>query len=174
MIKVESYYDKEKIVKMSKKMQVKALVSSSILSIVMLAMGIINIISAVSGEKFNVFSLIVGILVSLFAFYPIISVIKTNKGSVKRAVKDMNVEKDPVVINYEFKEKRVEISLTQNGVTKLDTLMLKNVDKVRTDKNGLAIYIQNGDMYYIGNEDFIEGSRERLISLFAHNKIQVK
>ncbi len=174
MIRVESYYDKEKIIKMSKKMQIKAIVSSTILSLVMLAMGVINIIAAVAGEKINVFSLIVGILVTLFAFYPIISVIKTNKNSVEKAVSDMNVEKDPVVISYEFKEKRVEISLTQNGVTKLDTLMIKNVDKVRTDKNGIAIYIQNGDMYYIANEDFVEGSRERLISLFAHNKIQVK
>ncbi len=174
MIRAESYYDKEKIVKMSKKVQLKAIISSLILSLVMLAMGVLNIVTAVTSEKINVFSLIVGIIVSLFAFYPIISVIKTNKGSVEKAVYDMNVQNSPVVINYEFKEKRIEISLTQDGVTKLDTLMMKNVDKVRTDKNGIAIYVQNGDMYYISNDDFIEGSREKLISLFARSKVQIK
>lgn len=174
MIRVESYYDRDKIVKMSKKMRNKAIVTSLLLTLILLAMGIINIISAFSEEKINIFSLIVGGLVSLFAFYPIISVIKTNKGSVEKAVEDMNVQNSPVVINYEFKEKRIEISLTQDGVTKMDTLMMKNVERVRTDKNGIAIYVQNGDMYYISNDEFIEGNREKLISLFAHNKVQIK
>ena len=174
MIRVESYYDRDKIVKMSKKMRNKAIVTSLLLTLILLAMGIINIISAFSEEKINIFSLIVGGLVSLFAFYPIISVIKTNKGSVEKAVEDMNVQNSPVVINYEFKEKRIEISLTQDGVTKMDTLMMKNVERVRADKNGIAIYVQNGDMYYNSNDEFIEGNREKLISLFAHNKVQIK
>ena len=174
MIRVESYYDRDKIVKMSKKMRNKAIVTSLLLTLILLAMGIINIISAFSEEKINIFSLIVGGLVSLFAFYPIISVIKTNKGSVEKAVQDMNVQNSPVVINYEFKEKRIEISLTQDGVTKMDTLMMKNVERVRADKNGIAIYVQNGDMYYNSNDEFIEGNREKLISLFAHNKVQIK
>lgn len=174
MIRAESYYDKEKIVKMAKKIQTKAIISSLILSSIMFIMGIVNIITAVTGEKFNVFSLIVGIIVTLFAFYPIISVIKTNKGSVERAVYDMNVQNSPVVINYEFKEKRIEISLTQDGVTKLDTIMIKNLDLIKTDKNGIAIYLQNGDMYYISNDDFIEGSREKLISLFAKSRVKIK
>ena len=55
MIRVESYYDRDKIVKMSKKMRNKAIVTSLLLTLILLAMGIINIISAFSEEKINIF-----------------------------------------------------------------------------------------------------------------------
>ncbi len=174
MVRVESYYDKEKITNIAKKMKVKSLVTSSILSLILLAMACFNFVSAFSEEKVNIFSIIVGALVGLFSIYPIASAIKTNKNSVKRAVSDMGVEEHPLTISYLFKEKRVEITLTQNGETKFDTLMMKNIDKVKVNKDGLGIYLLNGDMYYVYNEDFIEGDKQKLINLFARNKIKVK
>ncbi len=174
MIRVESYYDREKITNMAKKMQVKSIVTSIILSLVLLAMACFNFITAFSEEKVNVFSIIVGALVGVFSIYPIASALKTNKNSVKNAVSDMGVEEYPLTISYLFKDKRVEIALTQNGETKLDTLMMKNIDKVKVNKDGLGVYLLNGDMYYIYNEDFIEGNKQSLLSLFARNKIKVK
>ncbi len=174
MVRVESYFDREKIINMAKKMKVKSIVTSSILSLILLAMACFNFITAFSGDKVNIFSIIVGALVGLFSIYPIASALKTNKNSVERAVLDMGVEEYPLTISYLFKEKRVEITLTQNGETKLDTLMMKNIDKVKVNQDGLGIYLLNGDMYYIYNEDFIEGDKQKLISLFAHNKIKVK
>ena len=85
-----------------------------------------------------------------------------------------DLENGSLEISYEFKEKRAEISLTRDGETTLDTLMYKNVSYVKVNKDGLGIYFTNGDMYYIYNDDFTEGSKERLISLFAHNRITVK
>ena len=172
MVRATSYYDKEKIEKMAKDMQRKTIWSSMLLSIILLIMGIVNIVYFVVDN--NVFSLIVGIGAAAFSVYPIVSAIKTNKNSVKRAVADMGVENGPLEISYEFKEKRAEISVTKNGETNLDTLMYKNISYAKVNKRGIGIYFINGDMYYIYNGDFIEGSKERLISLFAHNKITVK
>ena len=172
MIRATSYYDKEKIEKMAKDMQRKTIWSSLLLTIILLIMGIVNIVYFFTEN--NVFSLIVGIGAVAFSVYPIISAFKTNKNSVKRAVEDMGVENGSLEISYEFKEKRAEISLTREGETTLDTLMYKNVSYVKVNKDGLGIYFTNGDMYYIYNDDFTEGSKERLISLFAHNKITVK
>ncbi len=174
MIRAESYYDKEKIESMAKAMQRKTIWHSLILTALLLIMGIVNIYSAFTDEKFNWFSLIVGIAATLFSIYPIVSGIKTNKNSVKRAVEDMGVENGPMEISYLFKEKRAEISLTQNGTTKLDTLMYRHIDYVKVNKEGVGIYFSNGDMYFIYNGDFIEGTREKLISLFASNKIKIK
>lgn len=172
MVKASSYYDKAKIEKMAKDMQRKTIWSSILLSVILLIMGIVNIVYFFTDD--NIFSLIVGIGASLFAVYPIVSALKTNKNSVKKAVEDMGVENGSMEISYEFKEKRAEISLTKDGETKLDTLMYKNIDYVKINKDGIGIYFTNGDMYYIYNDDFTLGNKQNLISLFAHNKITIK
>ena len=83
MIKATSYYDKEKIETMAKKMQKKTLWSSLLLTVILLIMGIVNIVYFFTEN--NVFSLIVGIGAVAFAVYPIVSAIKTNKNSIKKA-----------------------------------------------------------------------------------------
>lgn len=173
MIRAESYYDKEIIENMAKAMQKKTIWHSLILTVILLIMGAVNIISFFM-DDYNWFSLIVGVAATAFSVYPIVTGIKATKNSVKRAVEDMGVNDGPIEISYEFKEKRAEITLTQNGTTKLDTLMYKNIDYVKVNKDGVGIYFANGDMYFIYNKDFKEGNREKLISLFAHNKITVK
>ena len=159
---------------MTKKLQIKAYISAGSISLIMLVMGVLNLITAFSSKDFNFFSLIVGIIITLFAFYPIISAIRTNKNGIERAVKDMNVENSSLVLGYEFKEKRAEISLTQDGVTKFDTLMYKNVSKARVTSEGIAIYLNGNDMYYIENADFKSGNKSQLISLLKRNNIEVK
>lgn len=175
MIKVQSHYDREKISSLAKKTQNKTLIVSILLSLVLFALGVVNVYSAINNaDGVQIFSLIVGIIVSLFSLYPIISVIKTGKNSIERAVIEMNVENSPILIEYVFKEKRIEIAVTKDGSTKLDTIMMKNVAKIRNSKEGVAIYLGNGSMYYILNNEFVEGDKEKLISLFKHNNILVK
>ena len=158
MIKARSYYDRGKIESMAKAMQKKTIWHSLILSIILLIMGVINIVSFFMG----------------FSVYPIVAGIKTNKNSVKKAVEDMGVQNGPVEIIYEFKEKRAEISVTRDGATQIDTLMYKYIDYAKLNKEGIGIYFTNGDMYFIYNDDFVEGNRANLISLLTKNKITVK
>lgn len=173
MIKARSYYDREKIENMAKAMQKKTIWHSLILSIILLIMGIVNIVSFFL-DDYNWFSLIVGVAATAFAVYPIVAGIKTNKNSVKKAVEDMGVQNGPVEIIYEFKEKRAEISVTRDGATQIDTLMYKYIDYAKLNKEGIGIYFTNGDMYFIYNDDFVEGNRANLISLLTKNKITVK
>ena len=86
----------------------------------------------------------------------------------------MGVQNGPVEIVYEFKEKRAEISVTRDGATQIDTLMYKYIDYAKLNKEGIGIYFTNGDMYFIYNDDFVEGNRANLISLLTKNKITVK
>ena len=174
MIRAESNFDKSKVSYLVKDMQLKSLIGSIILSIVLLAMGIVNIHSAVSGYKINVLSLVIGILVCLFSFYPIISTLVAGKNATKNMIKDMNLDKGEITITYEFKDKKIEISTTQNGETKLDTIMMKYLSKVKVSSNSLIMYMQNDDMYLINDSDFKQGTKGELISLFNKHKVQIK
>ncbi len=174
MIRVESYFDREKVENMAKGLQKKTIITSLLITVVLLAIAAVNIVTAFTEEKLNIFSLIVGILVAVFAFYPIVTAIASNKSNVEKAIADMGVSESSLTISYLFKEKRIEVTLTQNGEAKQETVMMKTVEKAKVNKDGIAIYLLSGDMYYIYNDDFIEGNKQRLISLLAHNKIQVK
>ena len=174
MVKALSYYDKEKIVSMNKKMQTKTLAVSIFLTVCMFGLGIANIISSFTEKGVSWMSLIIGILVLLFCLWPTLNAIKTGKKLVQNAVRDMHVEEHSLTIEYTFKEKRIEICVTQLDESKLDTIMMKNVNNARQRKDGIAFYLGNGDMYFILNDDFTEGDVSKLISLFRHNNIPVK
>ena len=52
--------------------------------------------------------------------------------------------------------------------------MIKNVEKLRSNKTGVGIYLQNGDMYYIDKSDFVIGTQENLVKLFKTNHVIIK
>lgn len=175
MIKVKSVYDVDRVVKMSKGIKVKTITSSAVLSFIILVMGVINIVSSNIGkETRNVFMFILGICISVYSFYPIFSALRSVKGVVQKTIKDMGVEDGQMVLEYEFKDKKVEISMTKNGEVKFDTLMFKNIAYVKLNKKGVAIYLSNNDMYYIENEDIIKGDRVALINLLSKNNVKIK
>ena len=118
-------------------------------------------------------SLIIGILVLLFCLWPTLNAIKTGKKLVQNAVRDMHVEEHSLTIEYTFKEKRIEITATQNDTVQNETLMIKNVTNLKVEKNGVGICVGD-DMYYIENDDIVSGTRQMLLRIFKNAGFEIK
>ncbi len=174
MIKVKCYYDKEKVMKITRSTQIKSLILSLVLSCIMLGLGIFNLITSISKEKIDWFGFALSIVIIIISVFPLVSSLKNLKVGGYDAVKEMGVEKSPLEMEFVFKEKRIEVSTTRNGETKLTTIMIKNIYQVKVDGKGLSIYVNNNEMFYIYNEEIVEGSKQRLISLFVNNGVKVK
>lgn len=175
MIKAKCVYDIDRVVKLSKGIKIKTISLSAVLSLVILAMGIYNIISANIGkDSQNIFMFILGIIITLFSIYPTYNALRSVKGIVQKTIRDMGVEDGQIILEYFFKDKKVEISMTKNNEVKFDTLMLKNIAYVKVNKKGVAIYLKNDEMYYIEDDEIIEGNRVALINLLSKNNVKIK
>ncbi len=86
----------------------------------------------------------------------------------------MGVLNGKMEIEYLFKDKKIEISVTKDGSVNHDTIMIKNLSHAKTNKNGIAIYLNSGEMYYIDNSEFIDGDRLTLINLLTKNNVKIK
>ena len=175
MIKAVSYYDKEKIVKTYKSTQIKSYVMSGILALFMAFVGVSNIFASLDDDsKMKTLTLILGIIISVLSPYPLVLAIINGKRGVNGAINDMGVENGSVTITYLFKERKFEVEVNKNDVIKAKTIMIKNVEKLRSNKTGVGIYLQNGDMYYIDKSDFVIGTQENLVKLFKTNHVIIK
>ena len=146
---------------------------SSIFALAMAGLGIFNIITALSQDEVNWLSLVLGVVVTAFAVYPIISSINTQKRSYEETVKSMRLNTGDLVLDYTIKERRMEIVATQCGNEEKETVMIKNVSQVKLNKDGIGIYVGN-DMYYICNDEIIMGTRASLVNTFAKAGVPVK
>lgn len=171
MVKATSVYNKEIIKEINKPMEKKSIITSSIFSVLMLGLGVFTIVETLVNE-FNVFNVILGGITTLISFYPIYRAVKQNKANLEQTVKDLNVEQHPVTINYVFKEKRIEVELEQNGEVKKDTILIRNVTKVRKVKTAVAIYVGE-QMYYIKNEDITVGDADTLVRMFLNTNAKI-
>ena len=63
MIKVKSYFDKEKVIKITKQAQIKSLVMSIILAVVMVVIAVINFVTAITKEDIDWFSLVFSFII---------------------------------------------------------------------------------------------------------------
>ncbi len=178
MIRVKSIYTKEKIEKITKNANFKGMFGSAILSLLMIVLGgfyvVGGIIAIKNGGNRAVLNLVLGIIMCLLSIYPIWSTLSKNKKAKIDTIDKLSLNHGDLCIEYEFREKRFDVKLTQNTDEKRDTVMIKNVSLVRNSKEGIAIYLQNGEMYYIEDKEFVEGNRDKLISLFVHNGIKIK
>ena len=174
MIRAKSYFDKEKVIKITKDAQIKSFVMSLILSVLMVGISVFNMITAFTGEEIDWFSLVLSVIILVVTFLLIRSTLKSFNTSGKQAVKEMNVEYSPIEIEYVFKEKRIEITTTKDEVVSLKTIMVKNLDQAKVDSKGVALHLNTGSMFYIYNDDFIEGNKQKLIAHLANSGIKVK
>lgn len=174
MIRVKSYFDKEKVIKITKQAQLKTLVMSMILAVVMIAIAVINLITALSKEETDWFGYIFSGIIMIVTFFLIRSSLKTYKNTTQSAVKDMHVEDSPIEFEYLFKEKKVEVTTIKNDVAKMKTVMYKNISRVKLDSKGIAIYLDEDNMFYIYDSDFVEGNKQRLATIFSKLGIKVK
>lgn len=174
MYKVISNYDKQKVEKMNKATLKKSIVTSSVLAVLLVAVGTWNIVSGLTAEKINWLSVIVGAFACVICVLPLWNSIKTSKTGVQNAVKEMGVDKADLKIEYLFKEKRIEIKKEQGDSVILDTIMFKNVTLLKKTNQGLAFYLQDNTMYFFDYNDVVVGTKEQIISLFTKNGISIK
>ena len=174
MITVKSYFDKEKVLKITKQTQIKSFVLTIILAIVMVGVATFNLISAFSKDDIDWISVVFSVVILVVTVLLLRSSIKTFKYSGLNAVKEMHVEDGPIELEYIFKEKKVEVTTTKNDVAKVKTVMYKNITHAKIDGKGIAIYLNNNDMFYVYDTDFVEGSKQKLAVMFSKCNIKVK
>ena len=173
MIRAVSTFNKEKIRAINKEFKTKAIIISSILSLVVAGLGIFNIIAALTSPETNWLSLVLGVIITAFAAYPVTSSINTHKRNYEETVRSMRLNSGDLVLDYTVKERRIEIVATQCGKEEKETVMIKNVSLVKISKGGVGVYVGN-DMYYISNEDIVMGTKESLVNTFIKAGVPVK
>ena len=172
MVRAVSDYNVEKISKMSKHFMRKALVTAVFFGVVLLAVGIVTVVVALSREERNWVSIVLGFVVCFGSLYPIISTVISQKKNHRETVKAMQLDKGDLRIEITFKEKKMEITTTQADEVQNESVLMRNVSKVRTNKDGLGIYIGK-DMYYIFNDEIVLGTREELLRLFKKLNVSI-
>lgn len=173
MVRAVCEYSEEKIKKMMKPMKIKAYISAFLFSVLFLAMGLVSIFGALKDDEINWVTLILGGVVCLGAFYPPISTFLTQRKNYKASLEAMQLQKGDLALEMVFREKRLEVTTTQGEEVQFETILLRNVTQVKTNKDGVAIYIGE-DMYFIYNDDIEFGTREELIRIFQRLNVQIK
>lgn len=172
MVRAVSKYNIQKINQMSKTFMKKAFATAIFLSALFLTAGILITVFALKQVEINWVSVVMGGIVTLGSCYPIISTLRAQTKNHRDTVKAMQLDKGELVIDITFREKRMEITTSQCGETTEETVLLRNVSKVRLNAKGVAIYI-GSDMYYIFNEEIVQGTREELVRIFTKLNVKV-
>ncbi|MBR6737123.1 MAG: hypothetical protein IKL82_02015 [Clostridia bacterium] len=174
MVRAVSVYNKDKVIRMGKKMRNRSMIGAIIFSVLLVAMGVFNVVIALTQESGpNWLATALGVVVALLSFYPIYKAINTNKKNVEETIKSMRLNKGDLTLEFLIKEKRIEITATQNETVQTETLMIKNVTGVRPEKEGVGICVGE-DMYYIENGDIVQGNREMLLNIFKRAGFNIK
>ena len=171
MVRAICEFDKEKLSKMSKTFMKKAFLIAVFFSVVLIALGLTSLIFSLKSEEINWVSVVLSGVVMLGSLYPIVSTVFTQRKNHRETVRAMQLDKGDLQIDITFKEKKMEVTTTQANEVQSETVLMRNVTKVRANKDGVGIYIGD-DMYYIFNDEIVLGTREELIRLFQ--KLNVK
>ena len=169
MVKVQSYYSKEKLNDLSKTSTGKSLVASFALAAAMIGFGVFNLVTGIRGVK--TLEIILGATMIAAAALPIVSALK-NRNQAKR--EESSKENQDMAIDYIFKEKRAEITIKKGETVTNSTLMYKYVTKVEKRKTAIFIYVNTGITYYIEEKDVVEGTLDGLLKLFKDQNVTVK
>ncbi len=168
MIKVQSFYSKEKLNDLSKSSTGKSLIASFALAAAMIAFGVYNLVSGIRGSK--MLEIILGATMFAAAL-PIVSAVKNRKQAKKE---ETSTETKDMAIDYIFKEKRAEITIKKGDTVTNTTLMYKYITKVERRKTAVFIYVNTGTTYYIEEKDIVEGTLDGLLKLFRDQEVLVK
>ena len=174
MVKAVCRFNEEKVKKMSRRMRISSILTSLLMTVIILVMGILNIVSSFKQTDVQkwVF-LILGIAISIFSFYPLVTAIITNKRNYRDTLEAMSLDKGELILEFVIKEKKIELKAIQNGEEQNDTILIRNLSLIKTQKEGIGIYL-NENMYYIFNEDIVLGDRDMLLRIFKNAGIKIK
>ncbi len=174
MVKAVCRFNEEKVKKMSRRMRISSMLTASLMSLIILVMGVVNVISSFKQQEVQKWIfLILGIAISLFAFYPIITAIITNKKNYRDTLEAMSLDKGELILEFVIKEKKIELKAIQNGEEQNDTILIRNLSLIKTHADGIGIYL-NENMYYICNDEIVVGDMEMLLRIFKNAGIKIK
>lgn len=174
MVKAVCRFNEEKVKKMSRRMRISSMITASLMSLIILIMGVVNVISSFKQQEVQKWIfLILGIAISLFAFYPIITAIITNKKNYRDTLEAMSLDKGELILEFVIKEKKIELKAIQNGEEQNDTILIRNLSLIKTHADGIGIYL-NENMYYICNDEIVVGDMEMLLRIFKNAGIKIK
>lgn len=171
MAKSVSVYNKQRITEMNKPMKKKSIITSSIFSVLFLALGVFTFVNGLIQNA--VFNIILGVVTCLVSIYPVYRSIKQSEENVQKAIVDMGVERYSIKLTFLFKDKRIEVTSEQKNDVKNDTILIRNITQARLTKNAICLYLGE-NMYYILNDDFVEGSVDDVVRILNKNGIPVK
>lgn len=173
MVRAICTFNKERAETMSKNMRKKTITVSIIISAVLLVFGVLDVITAFSTQEINYLTLGIGGILLIASPYPVFKTIKTEKENHRRTLEAMKLDKGEITFDYTIKDKKIELITTQAGVSKQDTMLIRNISYVKNHKDGLGIY-RDEHLYYILNEEIVEGSKEELLRIFQNADIPIK
>ena len=173
MVRAVCEFNIEKITKMSKTFMRKAFITAILFSVLILALGVFTIYFAFKAVETNWISVVLGGIITLASFYPIFSTYKVQKRNHKDTISAMQLDKGDLHIDMTFKEKKLEVVTTQFDQVQNETILLRNITKIKVNKQGVAIYIGD-DMYYIFNDEIVTGTKEELLRIFQRLNLPIK
>ncbi|MBQ3234717.1 MAG: hypothetical protein IJA97_00990 [Clostridia bacterium] len=165
MVRAVCEYNIEKINKMSKTFMRKAFATAIAFSLLFLVLGGLTIFFSFKAKEINWVSVVLGGVVMLASIYPIYSTFRAQKRNHRETVSAMQLDKGDLQIDMTFKEKKLEVVTTQAGEVQNETILIRNITKVKKNKQGVAIYIGD-DMYYIFNDEIVTGTMDELFRIF--------
>ena len=174
MVRAISTFNKERVEEMSRKMRNKTIWVSAIITAVLFAFGVIDIIlSFTASNEIDFLSLGIGIIIIIASPYPIYKAIKTEKSNYQRTVAAMKLDTGDLTFDYTIKEKKIELITTQAGVVNTDTILIRNIELVKNHHDGVGIYIGE-HLFYIADNEIVEGSKEELLRIFENANVVIK
>ncbi len=174
MVRAVCNYNEQKVKQMTKGFRNRTIIGSAVFCAIILAMGVFNIIASFSRtDATKWLFLSMGIIISLFSFYPLISGIFAHKRNYKETINAMQLDKGVLTLDFIFKERKIELTATQNGKSQVDTILIRNLSQIKTHADGIGIYLDE-NMYYILNEEIVAGDREMLLRIFKNAGIPIK
>ena len=174
MVKAVCVYNIDKVKKMSSKIRNRSMITTILLSIMLAFMGVYSCVTGLMDkEGIRWASVGLGALIALFSAYPVITTIGTNKKNLKETIKQMGLDKGELTLEFLIKEKKMEIKATQGEEIQTSTILNRNVTLVKRQKQGTGIYFGE-DMYFIYDDEIIEGSVKELLHIYEKLDIKIK
>lgn len=172
MVCIKTVYDKDRVKRMTSKLSRKQYIISTVLTVVIISMAVVELMAAISSGK--TLTWVFFILLCVFSPYPLISTYISARKSYKNALLELHVDKDPMMVLYTFKEKRVDIEIRQGEKVQVNNIMLKDLYDVKLRKEEIDMYLSKDNMFELPFSDIVSGSRDELIGIFIKRGFDIK
>ena len=174
MIKAVCFFDKDGVLKTTKKQHKWNTVIVCGSSIILTLISICCIVGTLLSDGPYWFSLIVEFFMLIFSPIPFINAMVFYIRKKKYSANDYGVEEYSITKTYKFEEYKIIFETLQNEKSIVREISIKNVSFVDDFKDGINFYVNGTEMYHLNCENFVEGTKDDLVMLFRKNFIKIK